>query len=324
MLRFFRRATAERKRVSVPRISHCHFAKEDIMNDISPQTSLAVEAQRRTKAPSDSLGRGAIGSLLSIVLLSLAFGVAVTGHADAGPAHAPIEVGTRCQQEYQNNWQVNVGNNDVWNRCGNFNTQISRTENLEFYYNLHGAKSVLETTNDGCGWGCGSADSVDFLYMNTHGNANGTAAFWAMWDQGSTAFSSNMRLGDNSRELMVLATFACNVLQTFDGGAAVWNRWYNAFAGGLVMTVGGHGSLYSGNDQSATEFASRMQDGEPIGRAWLESTWYADNSNTPSAMATGANANDCWDRMGVTIPSLFPTPILRDSRIGYMCWSSWN
>ena len=244
--------------------------------------------------------------------------------ASAGPAHWPIEVGTRCQQEFQNAWQVDVGNNDVWNRCGNFNSQISSTENLEFYYNLHGAQPVIEQTNDGCGWGCGSADSVDFLYMNMHGGANATSAFWAMWDQGSNASTSNMRLGDNSRELMVLATFACNVLQYSDGAGAVIARWLGTFAGGLVESVGGHASLYSGNDQSATEFASRMQDGEPISNAWLESTWYADNSNAPTALVTGANSDDCWNRMNVSIINLFSTPILRDSSIGYMCWSSWN
>ena len=261
---------------------------------------------------------------LSTILGIVALCVALTKHAQAGPAHSPIEVGTRCQQDYQNNWQVDVGNNDVWNRCGNFNAQIGSTENLEYYYNLHGAQSVIEQTNDGCGWGCGSADSVDFLYMNTHGGANATTAFWAMWDQGSNAQTSNMRLGDNSRELMVLATFACNILQTSDGASAVIARWLGTFAGGLVMSVGGHGSLYSGNDQSATEFASRMQDGEPIGQSWLESTWYADNSNTPTALATGANSDDCWNRMNVSIVNLFATPVLRDSAIGYMCWSSWN
>jgi hypothetical protein len=130
-----------------------------------------------------------------------------------------------------------------------------------------------------------------------------------------------MRLGDNSRELMVLATFACS---THVHDSNVWTRWFNAFAGGLVMTLGSHDKFYSGNDQSATEFASRMQDGEPIGLAWLESSWYADNSNKPTAMAVGANKNDCENRMGVSLPTLFGTPLLRDSAIGYMCWSDWD
>ena len=263
------------------------------------------------------------------LLLFLAFSLLVvcaisSGSAFAGPPHARTEVGIRCQQEYQSNWQVDVGNSDVWRRCSNFNSQMRQTDNVEFYFNLHGAKQPLEKNNDGCGQSCGGADSVDILYINTHSGVNSTTAFWAMWDQNSWALTSNMRLGDNSRQLMVLATFSCSTLQTSDGNAAVLARWLGTFSGGLVMTVGAHNLLYSGNDQSATEFASRMQDGEPIGQAWLESTWYADNSNAPSAMATGANANDCWNRMGVSLPTLFGTPVLRDSQIGFVCWSTWN
>jgi hypothetical protein len=245
-------------------------------------------------------------------------------NVEAGPPHARMEVGIRCQQEYQNNWQVDVGNNDVWRRCSNFNGQIGQTDNVRFYFNLHGAKAPLEKTNDGCGQGCGGADSVDFLYMNMHGGANSSSAFFDMWDQNSRAFTSNMRLGDNSRQLMVLATFGCSSLLLSDGNSNILNRWQPPFSGGLVLTAGGHGSLFSGNDQSATEFASRMQDGEPIGQAWLESTWYADNSNTPTFMNTGRDANDCFNRSKVSLPSLFGTPILRDGAIGYFCWASWN
>lgn len=259
-----------------------------------------------------------------LVLTAVAMLLRAPSPASAQAIHPRIEVGTRCQQEYQNSWQVDVGNNDVWNRCGNFNNQISKTDDLEFYFNLHGAQPVLEKTNDGCGWACGSLDSVDMFYMNDHGGANSSTAFWAMWDQGSNALSSNMRLGDNSRQLMVFANFACNTLQTSDGNSNVLARWQPAFSGGLVLVVGAHASLYSGNDQSAIEFASRMQDGQPIGQSWLESAWYADNSNTPSSMNTGRDANDCFSRAGVSLPTLFSTPILRDSAIGYFCWASWN
>ena len=260
-----------------------------------------------------------IGALLLVLF-------PITGEriVSARTPHPRMLVGTRCQQEYQNNWQLDVGNSDVWRRCGNFNSQISQTDDLKFYLNLHGAKPTLEKTSDGCGWACGGADSVDFYYTNTHAGVNGSDAFFAMWDQNSWALSSNMRMGDTGRQLMVFATFVCNTLQTSDGVANVLTRWVPPFSGGLVMTVGAHASLYSGNDQSATEFASRMQDGEPIGRAWLESAWYADNSNTPSVMNTGRDANDCWNRGNVTLPSLFGTPVLRDSAVGYFCWSSWN
>ena len=189
------------------------------------------------------LGARMMRSALPVALAILWASAVGTGIAYAGPAHPAVAVGTRCQQDYQNRWQIDVGNNDVWNRCGNFNNQIRKTELLAFYYNLAGAQPVIEKTNDGCGWGCGSADSVDFLYMNTHSGVNSSSAFWAMFDQSSYASTSNMRLGDTSRQLMVLATFSCNTLQTSDGNSAVLARWLNTFAGGLVMTVGAHGRI---------------------------------------------------------------------------------
>ena len=51
-----------------------------------------------------------------------------------------------------------------------------------------------------------------------------------------------------------------------------------------------------------------MQGGESIGNAWLESVWYANNDNHPSVSATGADANDCWNRIGMNVASVQTTP----------------
>lgn len=254
------------------------------------------------------------------IALALPLSVMTLEPAQAQVYQHGVQVGTRCQQDYQNGWQVDVGNNDVWNRCWNFQNTIAGTETRAFYYNLHGAEAALEQA-DGCGWACGYADSVDFFYMNTHGGSNTSASYWAMWDQGANAATSRMRLGASGRENMVLATFACS---THGTDAYTWNRWYRVFAGGMVETVGGRSTLYAGNDQSATELANRMDNGEAIGQSWLESTWYADNSNSPAVINTGRNSTDCWNRQGVNFNTLFSTPVLRDGAIGYMCWSSWN
>ena len=99
---------------------------------------------------------------------------------------------------------------------------------------------------------------------------------------------------------------------------------YTAFGGGVKLLLGAHDLLYDGNSQKGTEFASRMQDGEPIGQSWLEAVWYADNSNHPSAAATGYNADDCWNRLGMNLQSVQTSPALRDGDIGYYCWVGWN
>ena len=91
----------------------------------------------------------------TLVLALVAAALIGVPHVEARAPHAQMEVGTRCQQEYQNNWQLDVGNSDVWRRCGNFNNQIGQTDNVRFYFNLHGAKAPLEKTSDGCGQGCG-------------------------------------------------------------------------------------------------------------------------------------------------------------------------
>ncbi|WP_394822036.1 DUF6345 domain-containing protein [Pendulispora albinea] len=231
-----------------------------------------------------------------------------------------VQVGVRCQQEYQNNWQKDVGNNDVWRRCDNFYNGMGWARR-GFQYNLHGAAAGFHTP-DTCGWACGFVDSVDFFYMNTHGGSNASSSFFAMWDQNSYAITANMRLGASSRQNMVFTTFACDT-HAFD--ANTWTRWRRAFEGGLVMTLGGHHKLFSGNAQSATEFASRMWDGEPIDRAWLESTWYADNSNTPASINTGVNQADCsWRKDNVRASNLLETIPLRDGRIDWWCQRQWN
>jgi hypothetical protein len=115
------------------------------------------------------------------LIASLIFAILIMDTAaSARPPHPATEVGVRCQQEYQNNWQTDVGNSDVWRRCSNFISQIGQTDNVRFYFNLHGAKQPLEKTNDGCGQSCGGADSVDIFYMNTHSGVNSSSAFWAM------------------------------------------------------------------------------------------------------------------------------------------------
>ena len=113
----------------------------------------------------------------TLVMALVAAALIGAPHVEARAPHAQMEVGIRCQQEYQNNWQLDVGNSDVWRRCGNFNSQIGQTDNVRFYFNLHGAKAPLEKTSDGCGLGCGGADSVDFLYINMqHDRVQGSAS----------------------------------------------------------------------------------------------------------------------------------------------------
>jgi hypothetical protein len=234
--------------------------------------------------------------------------------------HNPVHVGVRCQSDFQSNYDPTI---DAYSMCSNFINTIRSTEWLDFYFNLHGAAVAfvsgdpVETCNP-----CGGADSVDFFLMYTHGGVDSAQSRYAMWDFQTRAWSGTMRFGDNGQQLKVFATFSCDTLQTSDGH--FWDRMGPAFRGGVKILLGGHDLLYDGQSQKGIEFASRMQDGEAIGQSWLEAVWYADNENHPSAAATGVDANDCQNRLGINLAGLQTSPALRDGQIGHVCWVGWN
>jgi len=143
-----------------------------------------------------------------------------------------------------------------------------------------------------------------------------------MWDFQTRAWSGTMRFGSAGKQLKVFATYSCDTLQTSDGH--FWDRMGPAFLGGVKILLGAHDLFYDGNPQKGTEFASRMQDGESIGQAWNEAVWYADNDNHPSVAATGADSNDCWNRIGMNLETVQTIAPLRDGQIGYVCWAGWN
>ena len=232
-----------------------------------------------------------------------------------------LHFGTRCQDDYQNGWAVTWS---TYGMCNDFNNGIRQYTNfdvIDFYYNLHGAQADIQTTSDTC-LSCGGADSVDFFFIATHGNFNSTSSALAMWDQGVSAWTSQMRLGDNGKQLSVFAAYSCLTMSNGDGH--LFTRWYPPFAGGLKIAVGAYGNVYDGNDQKGTEFATRIEQEQQIGFSWNEAVWYADNNNQPLSLASGANSTDCWNRHPATLTSVQTLPRLRDGAIGYFCWSNWS
>jgi hypothetical protein len=269
---------------------------------------------------------GAIRNAL-IVMAGLTMLMTFTSPAVAGTVH----FGVRCQSDFQNGWAPTI---DVYGECDNFINEIDPVEYVDFYFNLHGAQPAFyygqgaETCN-----GCGGVDSVDFFYMSTHGGESGSVAAYAMWDAscsgssgwpGCVAETPRMRLGSSGKQLKALATFACDTFANSDG--MFWNRWGNAYRGGLKIGVGGHDLLYTSNDtQAGTDFAAYMRNNSPIGWSWLDAVYYANTSNHPTAANTGANSTDCWNRQGyLTVNNVVTANVLRDGQIGYYCYTNWN
>ena len=250
------------------------------------------------------------------------------------PAHAQLQFGSRCEGSFQNGWAPSIGVDPF---CTNFDAQIPVGEfnTVEFYYNLHGAVNSFQYGNsEETSQSWGGPDSVDFFIMSTHGTIasnNPNYAGYAMWDDtcpgsvypGCFAWTPTMRLGSSGRQLKALSTFSCDTLRSEDG--LLPSRWGSAFAGGLKILTGGSELLYDSNEDSiGYDYAVLMQDDNPIGSSWLKAVYNNDNSNNPGIANTGSNANNCWSRQGVQMNQLLSESVLRDSKIGYYCWSWWG
>jgi hypothetical protein len=103
------------------------------------------------------------------------------------------------------------------------------------------------------------------------------------------------------------------------------SRWGNAFAGGLKLAVGAHDLLWDGSDDSALQdFATNIASGMAIGGAWLNAVYNDNNSNNPTVANTGSDKAECWTRQGVKASQIMSESPLRDSKVGYYCWTNWG
>jgi hypothetical protein len=231
-----------------------------------------------------------------------------------------MHVGVRCQNDFENNWANTI---DTYSMCSNFIDTIKRSEWVDFYFNLHGGQAAFrngdatETCNP-----CGGADSVDFFLLFTHGGVNGNYAAYAMWDFSTFAWSSDLRLGDSGQQVKVFATYACDTLQTSDGHFV--DRMGPAFGGGVKLLLGAHDLLYDGNSQKGTESQAACKTESRSASPGSRPSGTRTTPITPPPPATGYNADDCWNRLGMNLQSVQTSPALRDGDIGYYCWVGWN
>ena len=247
----------------------------------------------------------------------LALPVALVAAA-AGPAAAQARFATECQADYQNGWQVTLG--QVWNRCGWFNDELNDTDIHIYYYNLQNAKNRWEDA-----WDQWYMETVNLLYASTHGGGWADRSVWTMWDQWQFADSLAMRLGDESYGLSIFATYSCETLKFNDG--AMWTRMGPIFRGGLRFAAGSHDKLWDGDTTNETgeDFADGMQQSKSLKNAWKDgnSDWWTDQDVT--VMATGTNLPNCEARRdGMTWQNYPYYPALRDWQIGAYCYWYWE
>jgi hypothetical protein len=228
--------------------------------------------------------------------------------------------GTRCQEAYENGWQEfrDYG----YAQCSGFNSQLIKTDQMMYYYNLINAKPRIEDTSDST-----TTEAVDLLWFGGHGGLcnDGSCAAYPMWNNQTHAFTTAMRLGDEDVGLSVLASHACSTLSNADGRG--FERWSRVFAGGLRMVLGGWGSLYRGptTDEVGEDFATYLQEGKSFQHAWHDGLedWWVDNE--AAAWATGRNHDDCWNRLsGLSWNNFRSNEKLRDGDIGWYCGLQFN
>lgn len=230
-----------------------------------------------------------------------------------------LDLGVRCEDDFQNNWQATWSNN---NACWDFgNTMDGHGQDWEFYYNLVGAQARIEETSDATF----GPDDVELFLLASHGGINSTSFVLAMWDQNSLASSTQMRVGDDGDRGEILSLYSCNTMKV-DGNT--FTRWNNTFRGGLKYATGAHGLVFNGGTTQTfgADYANDLDSGDVVGAAWGDNISSAYSLNRPAAIATGngANANDCWARYDSDVAEVLGLSRRTDNDVIWMCWVTWG
>jgi hypothetical protein len=233
--------------------------------------------------------------------------------------------GVHATDAYEANWQDAL-TGFQWDMTSRFINQLRKTDTNKFYYNLQGKAYYWHDTGDHA---VNSLEDVDLFFTTTHGgawndSAGNSNAVWAMWNNGSVAWSRQMRLGDELTGLSIFAQVSCDTLTTADGN--VWSRWGPIFAGGLRVALGSHDLLANSSTKKPVgeNFAIYLQNGYKLGDAWY---WALSNPSTGddiAVMYNGTDATDCSNRYNMTWQNFTNYARRRDGNNGYMCWWQWD
>lgn len=226
--------------------------------------------------------------------------------------------GTWCTESYESGWQTTLKYG--YDRCSRFNNELDDTDSKKFYFSLNGAKPYIENGSDQV-----YTEGVNLVFLNTHGGAWSTSSVFAMWNKSSYAYTSNMRLGDESVGTSIFSAYACETLKSSDGRLVT--RWRNTMRGGLRIVTGSHSKLYDSitTDEVGEDYADDLQGGMTIKNAWKSalSDWATDQD--VAVMATGRTSSECASRRdGMKWSNFRSYSRLRDSSVAVYCWTQWN
>ncbi|MCU0661200.1 MAG: DUF6345 domain-containing protein [Myxococcota bacterium] len=202
-----------------------------------------------------------------------------------------ILVAAKGQESYQNDWldYREYGGNIAWGfswQCDTFSEceGLVETDLSGVAISRLTESSVLERTDPG--WG---ADTVDIMYLSSHGGLQDTTFSVAMYEQNTRWYSSAGRFGDDAREMSVLALWSCSNMAN-DGGKRA-TRWSYLFRGGLRMAVGFIGSANPWSPDPGTDFANELHNYTTVRYAWHLSVDAVNPDHIPGYMVAGVGCS---------------------------------
>lgn len=238
----------------------------------------------------------------------------------------------------ENTWEGTPGWSADWRGhdvCGNWYSTMGNYSGVvkKSWTTLRGtAKSRYEESGDGnTTYGLDGMDI--FLHCGHSGlilDGGVQHARWNMWETDTYVYSSDMRLGDEARELKLFSTYGCYQMNNTDGQR--WSdRWGQIFRGGLKYATGFHeyawlfGSDHAKNRQLGIDYANYLNvTSKSIKYAWWDAV-KAHASNKPAIGVTGSNVTDVVARRDyMKMSNIHSYPTLRDGSIGAYAWSTWR
>jgi hypothetical protein len=207
----------------------------------------------------------------------------------AGRAHAQ-SFGTHCQSRFDDR---NLGDlPNAFEVCGRFNGTFDNEVPLKFYYDL---SHKAHYWHEGGDQDPLSLEDVDLFFTMTHGGVATDDAIFAMKEQGSFAYTSQMRLGDEGVGLSIFAAAACHILKIDD---RTWARWDSVFKGGLRMALGSHDMFWWKADENnvGRHFAVNLQRGHTFKSAWSQAFSGTPQPEDPAIMVASGPGVDCDHR----------------------------
>lgn len=314
--------TTEGGGITYPRHQFLDSTKSDFMDNLSDQDNR----------------RFAFWSAALLITISAGFVGSACSDAPSGPTEKVIDVeqqrvtsgarfGSYQQGSFQNGWRGTIP--QAATRTTWFNNELDDTDQKIFSFNLTNKKYFLERYGDHQPDNM-APDDVDLLWINTHGGAwtNPTTSTFAMWEQSTSAYTTEMRLGDSATwggGLSVLVAYACEILKNSDGHLG--ERLSPMFAGGLKIALGSHDTLYDDatTNESGEDFADNIQHHYSFKFAWYDALTDWKTDNDVAVVASGTNPSDCYRRKDdLNWQNYGGFSFLRNGDMAYLCWTTWD